>query len=268
VPGITFIASNQITLNMTRAGRDDGLPLVFINSLGSDLRIWDGVVPHLVDHAGLIRYDKRGHGLSDCPPAPYSIRDHTEDLHGLLELIGITEAVLIGISVGGMIALDFAITYPEQVKALILCDTAAKIGTSEMWNERIDTLRAHGMAHLGDAILTRWFTPSFLENQPAAARGYYNMLTRMPVTGYTGTCEALRDADLREAVATIQAKALVLCGAEDASTPPDLVRGLAESLPDARFALLEGAGHLPCIEQPAKMATIIREFLEENGYVR
>lgn len=237
------------------------MPLVFINALGTDLRIWDGVVPHFTDRYPVIRFDKRGHGLSDCPPAPYSIRDFSTDLLGLLDHLEVLQATLVGISVGGLIAMDFAVLCPERVHALVLCDTAPKIGTAELWNERISTLRAHGMHSMANAILFRWFSPSFPERSPASNRGYYNMLTRTPVEGYTGTCEAIRDVDLTENVKSISARTLVLCGAEDISTPPDAARKLVEIMPDAKFQEIPGAGHLICVEQPDAVAEGIARFV-------
>lgn len=262
-----FTAINGVTLHYALGGTPDGFPLVFINSLGTDLRIWDGVVPHFTNRFALIRYDKRGHGLSDCPPAPYSIRDHARDLAGLLDRLEVQQAILIGISVGGMIAQDFAATWPERVQALVLCDTRTKIGTADLWNERINTLRQHGMDHLGHAILSRWFVPSFAEQSPEAYRGYYNMLTRTPVEGYTGTCEAIRDADLTEATRKIKVSSLVLCGSQDISTPPELAHQLAELLANSRFEIIKDAAHLSCIEQPDAVAAAITRFLRSNGYV-
>jgi 3-oxoadipate enol-lactonase len=196
---LTFAIINRLTLHYTLDGLPAGVPLVFLNSLGTDLRIWDKVILHLAGRYRLIRYDKRGHGLSDSPPGPYTIHSHVDDLAGLLAYLQVDEVILIGVSVGGMIALDYAASRPQQDKALVLCDTAAKIGTAAMWNERIDTLRQNGMAHLADDILARWFSPALIKEHPADYRGYFNMLTRMPVDGYIATCEAIRDADLREA---------------------------------------------------------------------
>lgn len=258
---MNFVTINNITLHYTLAGASDGFPLVFINSLGTDLRIWDKVGSRFASRYRVIRYDKRGHGLSDCPPAPYSIRDHATDLLGLLDHLAVIKAILVGISVGGMIALDFAATWPERVQSLVLSDTAVKIGTAELWNERITTLRQHGMAFLSETILSRWFAPSFAEHAPAAYRGYANMLTRMPVTGYTGTCEAIRDADLAEAAQTITVPTLVLCGTEDLATPPQLVQGLCRFIPQAMYKEIPNAAHLPCIEQPDVMSAHIAGFL-------
>lgn len=244
-----------------------GVPLVFINSLGSDLRIWDGVIPYFAERFPIVRYDKRGHGLSDCPPGPYTLRAHTTDLAGLLTTIEVASAILIGVSVGGMIALDFAQQYPDRVHALVLCDTGARIGTAESWTERSIVVRQEGLTAIAPAVLQRWFSGAFGRTQPAAVRGYGNMLTRTPAEGYAATCEALRDADLRAVVKEIPSPALVLCGADDVATPPALGRELAATLPNGRFALIDQAGHLPSIEQPKAVATEIKRFLKEIHYV-
>ncbi len=261
-----FARINDISLHYRQDGQPDGLPLVFINSLGTDMRIWDDVVPHFADQYRIVRHDKRGHGLSDCPAAPYSISDHSDDVAGLLDYLGIESAVMVGISVGGMIALDFASRQPERVQAMVVCDTLPKIGTAEMWNERIRKLRQDGMDSMAEVIPLRWFAPSFPTAQPAAYRGYQHMFTRMPVEGYCGTCTALRDADLTAQTRGIHTPTLVVGGAEDASTPPELVRGLADTLPDSQFQLIEGAGHLPCVEQPERFAGALMQFLKENAY--
>jgi 3-oxoadipate enol-lactonase len=261
---IQFVTIDGITLHYSVEGVPDRVPLVFINSLGTDFRIWDNVIPHFADRFRIIRYDKRGHGLSDCPPGPYSIRDHSDDLASLLDYLQVNEAIVVGISVGGLIALDYAINHPQQVKGLVLSDTGAKLGTAEYWNERIEAVRTHGLDHLAEPILTRWFAPIFLEQRPAEYQGYSNMLTRTPADGYNGTCAALGAADLREPARTITAQALVLCGAEDLATPPEVGRELAQTLPNARFERIAQAGHLPCIEQPDVMAGKIDQFLREH----
>jgi 3-oxoadipate enol-lactonase len=268
MPEMKFVAIEGITLHYILEGLQEAVPLVFINSLGSDLRIWDNLVPYFAEHFPVIRYDKRGHGLSDCPPGPYSIRDHANDLANLLEHLQVKQAILVGVSVGGMIALDYALNHPQRAGALVLCDTAAKLGAAEYWHERIESLGKHGFDQVAAGIVSRWLSPTFIKQNPADYQGYFNMLTRTPIAGYIATCEAIRDTDLRDLVGKIEAKSLVLCGAEDAATPPDLVRELAETLPQARFELIDNAGHLPSIEQPAAMATKMKRFLQENGYVR
>jgi len=258
---MNFTNQNGITLHYAHEGTQNGNHLVFINALGTDLRIWDEVVPHFAARQLVIRFDKRGHGLSDCPPAPYSIRDNTNDLLNLLDHLDVAQAVLVGISVGGLIAIDFAAAWPERVHSLVLCDTAPKIGTPEMWDERINALREQGLASMGDAILARWFAPSFRTQSPAVYRGYLNMLTRNPLEGYIGTCQAIRDADLTAAAKKISVRTLILCGANDISTPPETARKMVELIPDAIFHEIPDAAHLSCIEEPDAVATQIERFL-------
>jgi 3-oxoadipate enol-lactonase len=256
---MSFQRLNGITLHYRVEGA--GTPLVFLNSLGTDLRLWDSITPVFASRFRVIRYDKRGHGLSDCPPVPYTIRDHTEDLEGLLDALRISSAILVGISVGGMIALDFARLYPRRVKALVLCSTAPKIGKPEGWNARITAVQAGGMASIADAVLTRWFTPTFVETHLAVYRGFRNMLMRTDADGYIGTCAALRDTDLTESVRAVQTDTLVMCGAQDPTTTPERGLGLASLLPKARYVEFANAAHLPCVEQPERFTDTVMQFL-------
>jgi 3-oxoadipate enol-lactonase/4-carboxymuconolactone decarboxylase len=220
-------------------------------------------VPHFVDRYTILRYDKRGHGLSDDPAGPHDLRVHTTDLLALLDHLGIAQAVLIGISVGGMIAQDLAAWQPSRVRALVLCDTGAKIGTAQAWNDRIHAVQTNNMASIAESVLARWVTPNFAQTQPAAYRAYLNMLLRTSPVGYAATCAALRDADLTLAAKTITAPTLVLCGDVDPSTPPELNQTLASLIGGARFELIMSAAHLPCLEQPAAMASKIEAFLNQ-----
>ena len=261
-------AVGDIVLHYELAGREDGPPLIFIHSVGTELRIWDAVVPHFVDRYRVIRYDLRGHGLSDSPQTPCSIQDHAADLAGLLAALRIESAILVGLSVGGQIAMSYAAAYSKHVTALVLCDTGAIIGSFSSWNERIQAVQQSGFDPVADVIVSRWFTPEFAANRPAEYRAYRNMLIRTPVSGYTATCEALRDADLTDAARHLQIKTLVVCGSEDKATPPAVSHALTELLPDARFALIAGAAHLPCVEQSEALASVIKAFLKESGYDR
>lgn len=260
-----FALINGLTLHYRIEGPLHGPPLVFINSLGTDLRLWDAVVPAFVGRFRIIRFDKRGHGLSDAPPGPYTIRDHVQDLVGLLEHLKIETAILVGISVGGLIAMDYTLQHPQRVTALVLCDTAPKIGTAELWRERMAAVSEQGLGPLAEKLIERWFTPTFANQHPAAYRGYRNMLARMPFAGYIATCAALRDADLREQVAAITTPTLALCGAADISTPPAVLRQLAATLPNARFELISGAAHLPCVEQPVAVVAAVNRFFQDRA---
>ncbi|MBQ0821439.1 3-oxoadipate enol-lactonase [Microvirga sp. HBU67558] len=264
---MAFTRVNGIVLHHQVLGQADGPALVFVNSLGSDLRIWQDVVPAFADRYRIVLYDKRGHGLSDAPPAPYTIDDHTDDLLALLDQLKVDRAAVVGLSVGGMIGQRIAVRAPERVRALVLCCTAAKIGTPESWAERIAAVEDGGIEPIADAVLQRWFTPLFRETRPDEVAGWRNMLVRTPDHGYAGTCAAIRDADLRPDAGRIAAPTLCVAGDQDGSTPADVVKGTADLVPGARFALIDGAGHIPCVEKPAVLSRLIGQHLEEAGLV-
>lgn len=259
-----FVSGNGIVLHYRLSGPAKRPVLVFANSLGTDLRLWDGMMGAFERDFRVLRYDKRGHGLSEAPAAPYTIDDHVGDLAALLERLDIAQAIVCGISVGGMIAQGLAAARPELARGLVLCDTAVRIGTRELWDERIAAIRAGGIEALADAILERWLSPRFRAQYAVEAAGWRNMLVRTPVEGYIGTCAAIRDADLSEGVRRIRRPVLCIAGSEDGATPPELVRATADLIDGARFAQIDGAGHLPCIEEPAVLAAMMRSFLEEE----
>jgi 3-oxoadipate enol-lactonase len=264
---MTFARANGIVLHYQVLGRSDGPTLVFINSLGSDFRIWQDVVPAFLERFRVVLYDERGHGLSDAPPAPYTMDDHVDDLLALLDLLEIGRAAFVGLSVGGMIAQRIVIRAPERVQALVLCCTAAKIGTPETWAERIAAVEQGGVEAVVEGVLQRWFTPSFRSEHADNCAGWRNMLVRTPTHGYAGTCASIRDADLTMDAGRISAPTLCVAGDQDGSTPPDLVRHTAGLIPNAQFELIESAGHIPCVEQPAALSRLINQHLQEAGLV-
>ncbi|MGH7846772.1 MAG: alpha/beta fold hydrolase [Candidatus Binatia bacterium] len=186
------------------------------------------------------------------------------DLAGLLDRLDVNEAVICGLSIGGMIAQAFAAAHPDRVRALVLCDTGMTIGTPAMWDDRIATVKSGGLSRLVDPSMERWFTQTFRDQQAVEVRGYVNMLLRTPVEGYIGACCAIRGADLREAAHSIGKPTLVLCGDKDIATPPDLGRSLASAIPEAKFHLIKDAAHLLCIERPEPFARILMQFFREK----
>jgi 3-oxoadipate enol-lactonase len=264
---MAFGLFNHQTLHFRDENPRQTRTIVFANSLGTDLRIWDEVVASLTGDFRIVRYDLRGHGLSDAPSGPYSIDDHVADLAALLDAREILNATVVGLSVGGMIAQALAARRPDLVDLLVLCDTAHKIGTPEMWNARIEAVRKGGVAAIADAVLERWFSIEFRHRRATELAGYRNMLTRMPVEGYIGTCAALRDADLTDTSRRLTQPTLCLAGEEDGATPPELVESMSRLIPNASFRTIPRAGHLPCVEQPQSLALRIESFVRRNPSV-
>lgn len=261
-----FIRANGIVLHTRLIGAADGPALVFSNSLGSDFRIWEEVAARLAGRYRILLYDKRGHGLSDAPPGPYTIDDHADDLLALLDHFNIASAAIVGLSVGGMVAQRLAVRAPERVAAMVLCGTAARIGTPESWANRIGAVERGGIASVAESILELWFTADFRQRRANEFAGWRNMLVRMPADGYVATCATVRDTDLRADAARIATPVLCVAGDQDGSTPPDLVQATSRLIPGSRFALIKDAGHIPCVEQPEVLANLVREHLEGSSH--
>lgn len=259
-----FASLNGVTIHHQLIGATSGRPpIIFVNSLGTDFRIWRDIVVRLVGDFPIVLYDKRGHGLSDLGTTPYSIDDHVADLVALMNHLEIGEAVICGLSVGGLIAQGLYASRPELVRALILCDTAHKVGTAASWQERIAAVEANGIEDIADGVMQRWFTPAFRAPENAALAAYRNMLVRQPVQGYAATCAAIRDADFTTAAGRIAVPTICVVGDQDGATPPDLVLSMAKLIPGAHYEVITNAGHIPCVEQPEALHAIMRAFLDK-----
>ncbi len=255
----------DVRLHYRIDGPEDGAPVVFSNSLGTDLRLWDPVLPLLPPGLRILRYDKRGHGLSTCPPAPYHMGQLITDAEHLMERTGFRDAVFVGLSVGGLIAQGLAAKRHDLVRAAVLSNTGAKIGTREMWDDRIAAVKAGGIEALADAVMERWFSRPFRET--AELELWRNMLTRQPAAGYAGCSAAIAGSDFHATTAALRLPVLGIAGSEDGATPPDLVRETTELVPGAKFHLIRRAGHLPCVEEPRQYAEVLGNFLKEVGHV-
>ena len=236
--------------------------VVFIHALGADQRIFDAVASGLADeNVGSLRYDLRGHGLSDLGAPPTHIDDHVNDLAALLDAADIGQATLCGVSVGGMIALGLWRRRPDLVENLILSSTGAKIGATEAWNQRIAAVREGGTAAVAESVLQRWFSAEEYARGGGNVALCRNMLLHARDAGYIATCVALRDSDLTEVARTVDVPCLCIAGDVDSSTPPALVRELHESIPGSKFTLLHGAGHLPPLQRADAFTQEIQDFL-------
>lgn len=240
--------------------------LVLSNALGTDFRIWLPLFDELDDDLAVLLYDKRGHGLSALGRQASSIEDHAQDVIDLCAMLGVGKAVFCGLSVGGLVVQGVWKLKPALVEGLILCDTAHRIGTADMWNGRIATVEAEGISAISSGTLEKWFTPAFHTSRAADLQGYRLMLERQPVAGYVGVCAAIREADFEATTRKINVPVLCVVGDQDGSTPPDMVRVTAELIPGAAFEIIKGCGHIPCVEQPEKLARLISRFLKRlNG---
>lgn len=257
----------NVTLHYRVEGDPNGAPVVFANSLGTDFRLWDGMIPLLPDGLRILRFDKRGHGLSSCPMGDYSISDLVEDTAQLMRTLGFENSLFVGLSIGGLIAQGLAGQHSDLIRAMVISNSAAKIGTAELWQERMQSLRSGGIEALADNIMERWFASSFRSQRQGELLAWRNMLTRTPLAGYLGCCAAIADSDFTRSTGQLTLPSLLIAGEEDGSTPPDLVRATAELIEGSRYQLINDAAHLPCVEHPEQYASLLAEFMRETGHV-
>ena len=244
-------------------GPSDAPTVIFANSLGTDLRLWDPVLPLLPDDLRYIRYDKQGHGLSTLGDGT-DIADHADDAIALIEALADKPVVFVGLSIGGLIAQTVASRRPDLVRAVVLSNTAARLGTVESWQARIDAISGHGLEHIADAVMERWFAPAFRATPKLAL--WRNMLTRTPAEGYIAACKALSKADQTTATAALRLPALAIAGDADGASPAELVKATAALIPGSAFHVIPGTGHLPCVENPAAYAAILSPFLRAHAH--
>lgn len=244
-------------------GPADAPVLVLSNSLGTDLHMWDAQVATFAEHFRVLRYDTRGHGQSLVTDGLYSIEQNGRDVLGLLDALDIAKVHFCGLSMGGLIGQWLAINAAERIQRLVLCNTAAKIGSPEVWNPRIETVLRDGQAAmlaLRDASVARWFTPEFAQAQPKLVEPVVGMLGATSPQGYAANCAAVRDADFREQIANIKAPTLIVCGTADVVTTPEHGRFMQERIRGAELVEFHAA-HLSNVEAGELFTRRVLNFL-------
>jgi len=234
--------------------------LVFSNSIGSDLSMWNAQAAALCTRFRVLRYDSRGHGRSGLPPGRCSIRDLAVDVLKLLDSLGVKRVHFCGLSIGGLVGMWLAAHSPERIDRLILCNTAAAIGTPEIWDQRIRDVRQGGLGTIAHGLMERWFSAAFRTRSPELVDAIRDKLLTTSPEGYIASCEAIRDNDQRDAAAGIRIPTMVIAGTADTATPPQQGRSLAAKIKGARYAELD-AGHLSNIERPREFNREVNEFL-------
>lgn len=237
-------------------------PLVLLNAIGTDMALWDSVVPLLLPHFQILRFDARGSGASDAPPGDYSFEMFAQDTIAVMQAAGLPRAAIAGVSLGGMIAMETALRFPEQVSALVLICTSASIDRA-IWIDRVASVRAGGVAAVADAAMARFLSPEFSATHPDLTAGVRRTL--LSSQGYAGAAAAIRDGDLHRRLGSIKAPTLVVSGNKDVSLPfSPHSEALLAAIGGSMSARID-AGHLAPLEAPHALAQAIHTFLK-TGY--
>jgi 3-oxoadipate enol-lactonase len=262
------VTSFATTPNGTRiaysvAGRPWRPPLVLTHSLGSDHHMWDQQVQALKDQYYIVSIDNIGHGDSDVPTGDYTVADMAAGVLAVADAAELERFHYCGLSVGGFAGQLVGGQHSDRLLSLTLCNTAPKIGTPELWDERIQIAMTQGMGALVDGVIARWFAADYADREPERyGRARSTFLATDP-NGYAGVCAALRDGDLSDTVGSITAPTLVIGGSADLATPIEQSRWLHEHIAGSRLVEL-AAAHLSNLDREPEFTAALDQFLGEH----
>lgn len=254
----------DIRLNVRLDGPAGAPPLVLLHALGTDSTLFDPLLP-LLPHHRILRPDLRGHGQSDVPAPPYTMGALIRDVERLMDHVAMKDAVVLGVSLGGLIAQGLATKRLDLVRAMVLSNTAARIGSPAMWADRAAQIAATGLEPYADGAMERMFGRNW-RTEPAMPATRHRLTTTNP-QGWIGCANAIAGADFYTPTAALTLPTLAIAGDRDGTTPPDLVRETANLIRGSEFHLIRGAGHLPFLEKPAEYATLLNDFLHRIGHL-
>ncbi|CUI70060.1 alpha/beta fold hydrolase [Cognatishimia activa] len=258
-----FTAASFAT-NTIQSGPEDGAPLVLLHSLGGDLSTWDPVLPQLPETLRIVRINLRGHGKTECPPPPYSMGSMIREVEQSLDNQNIRDAVVVGIGLGGLVAQGLAVKRLDQVRALVLVNTAAKLGHPPHWQAMIDEINGGGKSDLAKRLMPLWFHRAALKDGlegPAL-----DVFEQTNSEGLAGALDAIKGTDFYTPTAGLRLPCLGIAGAEDRFVPNDMTRETTSLIPGSDFVLLRKSGHLPPQDQPEAFALHLTEFLVRIGH--
>ena len=253
-----FVELNDFVAHVQTDGPAGGGAVLLLHSLGTNLHVWDPQAAAL-SRAGhrVIRPDLRGHGLSEAPAGPYTMDLLARDALGLLDELGVRQAHVCGVSIGGRIAMEMAALAPDRVRSLALCDTALEFPPPDTWQQRMDAVARGGMAAVADAVMERWV----LDQSLPSSRALRRMLLRTDPAGYSGCAAALRDTRGADVLGRVTCLATVVVGDKDVSTPPAAAQAVRDAIPGSQFVTIADAAHIPTFEREAAVTRALLEHM-------
>ncbi|MFK7856649.1 MAG: 3-oxoadipate enol-lactonase [Granulosicoccus sp.] len=258
------LEANGIRVTYKLDGQQDAPVVMLSNSLMSNHTMWEPQMDVLTRSFRVLRYDTRGHGATDAPAGPYSIKLLAEDAVALLDALDIDKVHFAGLSMGGMIGQYMGANYSDRLHSLMLCDTASEMPTLAMWNDRISTAREKGITALLDGTLQRWFTPPFLKNDKAAVENIAHMIRTTDAGGYIGCASAVRDMSQTSILSQIKVPTIIIVGEDDPACTVEQSKVLEEHIKDSELIILKNASHLSNIEQSDAFNIAMMNFLDKQ----
>lgn len=247
------------------AQQGQGALLVLLHGIGGNRTNWHDQFPDFARHFHTVAWDARGFGDSDDYDGPVTIGDFSADLLRLIDYVGARAAHLVGLSMGGRIAMDFYERHPAHVATLTLCDTHP--GFAGLRPDQREAFLRPRQAPLLAGKEPRDIAPTLARNlvgpnaTPAIVQRLVDSLSALHKESYLKTLAAIANDSHRPPLEQIKVPVHVVVGAEDTLTPPKVARAIAKRIPGAQLTVIEGAGHLSNIEQPARFNEAVLSFL-------
>ena len=259
--------ANGIAFNCRIDGPEDAPWLMLSNSLATNLSMWDQQVAVLAETYHVLRYDQRGHGASDALAGDYDFKLLADDAAALMQAHGIAACHFVGLSMGGMTAMDLGLNHPERLLSVTIANSCADATQAfrDVFDGRIALALAEGMAPLVETTVGRWFTEELRASEPDFLEDVREMVRTTPPVGYAGCARAVQNIDYMSRLSAVDKPVLLIAGAQDIATPPDGMRAMQDVISGAQYVELEPASHLSNLEQPQAFTAAVQEFLAAQG---
>ncbi len=261
------IRVNGIGVNYRLEGPVEAPVVTLSHALAANLSMWNPQMSALTPRYRVLRYDTRGHGGTDAPADPYSLEQLAEDARSLLCALGIERTFFIGLSMGSMIGQLLAITHPEMLRGLILCEASSRTSPEmkAVWDERIRVAQIQGMEANVEPTIGRWFTAPFRERRRDIVDPVRAVIRATLPEGYIGCIRAIQGLDLTDRLGSIRLPTLLIVGEEDPASPVAGSQAIHERIKGSELVILKSAAHLANAEQPEAFNRAVTDFLEQAG---
>jgi 3-oxoadipate enol-lactonase len=259
-----LIKAGDITLHCRLSGPDGAPWITLLNSIASNVSMWDGQVAALSADYRVLLLDARGHGESTATPPPYGFDLLVGDVIALWDALSITRSHVIGLSLGGMIAAGLALARPDRLGGVVIANSMMEATPAfvESWDARITLAREHGIDAVVEPTLARWLTSAFIETQIERVAAVRTMIRSTSLDGFIGTAEALKTLDYRKRLTEITRPCLFIAGREDIACPVAGIKAEAALVTGAQYAELSPAAHISNLEQPDDFTRAVLDFLK------
>lgn len=258
-----YIQAGDITIHCRVSGPDGAPWITLLNSIASNLSMWDGQIAALSSRYRVLLMDARGHGESTATPPPYRFDQLAGDVVALWDALGVDRSHVVGLSLGGMVAVGLALAHAERLGGVVIANSMMEATPPfvESWAARIALARDQGIDAVVEATLARWLTPAFIETETARMEAVRAMIRTTSVSGFIGAAEALKTLDYRKRLPEIKRPCLFIAGREDIACPVAGIKAEAALVAGAQYAELSPAAHISNLEQPEDFSRAVLDFL-------